>query len=151
MARSCLVVSLPRPLFAPVISVVVMLRVCVVRIAAGSGPVVVGLPGPPQRAPSSAHWAGGVVGVRPGRTALARPRRPEGGGRAGRWPPARCRAAPRGTRRVGGHLGGLPDPAGAGTGHLAVVAGRGGPRPGAAAVGHRAGGALPAPRPGPAR
>src|SRR5208282_1767853 len=141
---SCLAVSWPRPLFAPVISVVVMVPACVVRAPAGSGPVVVGLPGPPQRAPSRADWIRGVVGVRPGRAPLARPRRPADGGRAGRRPPARCRAAPRGARRAGGYLGGLPDPAGAGTGHLAVVAGRGGPRPGAAAVGHRAGAAVPA-------
>ena len=118
------------------------------RTPAGSGPVVVGLPGPPQRAPGRADWMCGVVGVRPGRTSLARPRRPGDGRRADRRPPARCRAAPRGARRAGRHLGGLPDPAGAGTGHLTVIAGRGGSRPGAAAVGHRAGAALPARGPG---
>src|SRR5260370_409298 len=52
----------------------------------------------------------GVVGVRPGGTPLARPRRPADGGRAGRRPPARGPAAPRGTRRAARPLGGLPDP-----------------------------------------
>src|SRR5262249_39323914 len=135
-------------LFAPVIRVVVMLPGCVVRTPAGSGPVVVGLPGPPQPAPGRADWMGGAVGVRPGRTPLARPPRPRDGGRAGRWPPARGRAAPRGARRAGRHFGGLPDPAGAGSRDLTVAAGRGGSRPGAAAARRRARAAVPARRPG---
>ena len=60
------------------------------------------------------------MGVRPGHTPLARPRRPRDRRRAGRRPPARGRAAPRGARRAGRHLGRLPDPAGAGPRDLAV-------------------------------
>ena len=70
------------------------------------------------------------MGVWPGRTPLARPRRPGDGGCAGRWPP---RAAGLRREELAGLAGisvDLPDPAGAGTGYLAVVAGRGGLSPG---------------------
>jgi len=50
-----MVAGRPRPPVGPVISVVVILRGCATCPSAGSGPVVVGLPGPPQPAPGRAH------------------------------------------------------------------------------------------------
>ena len=67
LAMSWRAVSLPRPLFAPVINVVVIVQGCAILRLAGSGPVVIGLPGPPQAAAGLAYWNCGFVGVRPHR------------------------------------------------------------------------------------
>ena len=150
-AMSWRAVSLPRPLFAPVINVVVIVQGCALSPRAGSGPVVIGLPGPPPAAARLAYWSCGIVGVRPHRTPLARPTRPRDGRRPHREPPARHRPAPGGARRVGQHLGRLPDPARTRAGDVALRPGAriAGPRPTPARRRKRI--SLPTRRPGPPR
>src|ERR1035437_5457156 len=144
-------VSLPRPLFAPVMSVVVMRQWSPACERIGSRPLFVGLAGPGQRVLTGLILGGWKLGVRQSSAPLARAHRAAVRRPPGRRSPSRGWPPPRGACRARRHLRRLPDSTRAGARDLALGADRRGARPELAALRRRARSPLPARGPGRAR